>query len=112
MRKEAYNKILREGIERLKADPTITTLADKKIEAFNTILNETKQTNLDKYYRNMDEFYGAGMTDIILIDPHYILTNTPHLCNGDNCTFETVEEANEVSEEPTQEELHETLDKE
>lgn len=107
MRNELYDKLLREGIERLKANPDITPLADKKIEAFNTILNETNGENLKKYYRNMDEFFGV-MQDIILIDPHYLLTNAPHLCTGE-CNAPTVEEATNT---PTDEELHEALDKE
>lgn len=91
-RNETYDRLLREGIERMQQNPNITTLVDKKIEAFNTILNETNGTNLSKYYSNMEEFFEV-MQDIILMDPRYLLTNEPHLCTGDNCEHKTVEEA-------------------
>ena len=82
----------------MEQNPEITPKVPEKIEAFNTILNETNGEKLSKYYRNMDEFFGVNQ-DIILIDPHYLLTNEPHLCTGDSCTFDTVEEAYEDKED-------------
>lgn len=97
MRNEVYDKLLMEGMEKIKANPKNFTLAEKKLEAFETVLNETNGENLKKYYANMDEFYGVN-ADITKIDPHYLLTNTPHLCTGEDCNAETVEEANKTEE--------------
>ena len=97
MRNELYDKLLREGMEKIKANPEKFTLAEKKLEAFETVLNETNGENLKAYYRNMDEFYGVN-NDITKMDPHYLLTNKPHLCTGEDCNVETVEEANKVEE--------------
>ena len=41
MRNELYDKLLREGMEKIKANPEKFTLAEKKLEAFETVLNET-----------------------------------------------------------------------
>lgn len=95
MRNETYDKILMEGIEKIKAKITKTDLDEQKIKAFEKVLNETNGENLKKYYRNMDEFYGANMNDITLIDPRYLLTNESHLCTGDDCNHELVGEIKE-----------------
>lgn len=94
MRNELYDKLLMEGITKIKGKLTKTELDEKKIEAFEKVLNETNGENLKKYYRNMDEFYGVN-TDITLIDPRYLLTNEPHLCTGDDCNHELVGEVKE-----------------
>ena len=95
MRKEVYDKLLMEGIEKIKSNPNAVKLAEQKIEAFEKVLNETNGENLNKYYRNMDEFFGANMNDITLIDPRYLLANVPHTCVGDDCNHETVMEVKE-----------------
>lgn len=95
MRKEVYDKLLMEGIEKIKSNPKSVKLAEQKIEAFEKVLNETNGENLNKYYRNMDDFFGANMNDITLIDPRYLLANESHTCVGDDCNHKTVMEVKE-----------------
>lgn len=94
MRNEVYDKMLIKGIEKIKNNPEKVTLAEQKLEVFETILNETNAENLAKYYRNMEEFLtvnGGVETDITKMSPHYIATETPHVCVGDECAFVAVE---------------------
>lgn len=102
MRKESYDKLLVEGIKKIQENPRNVVMANEKIKAFETILNETNMEKLEKYYRNMDEFYGANNTDITLMLPHYLLTEIPHTCDGKSCTFEA-EEPNANSHEEVKE---------
>lgn len=98
MRNEVYDKLLREGIEKIKANPESVTYPNEKLDAFNEVLNETNAENLAKYYKNMDEFYGANNNDITKMSPHYLLTKNPHLCDGKNCTVKEVKESEIVGE--------------
>lgn len=79
MRKVIYDNILREGMER-------TNDADLK-NAFDTVLNCENDEELNQYYANMDEFFGANNTDITLISAHYLLTKKAHTCEGGACQF-------------------------
>lgn len=79
MRKVIYDNILREGMTR-------TNDADLK-NAFETVLNCENDEELNQYYANMDEFFGANNTDITLISAHYLLTKKAHTCEGGACQF-------------------------
>lgn len=103
MRNEAYDKILMEGIVKIKSNPEKVRLAEQKLKAFEQVLNETNGENLNKYYRNMDEFFGANMNDITLIDPRYLLANVSHTCVGDDCNHELVGEEKAVNVEDEKE---------
>ena len=85
MRKAIYDNILREGIEKLKGNAT--EKAVKLSEAFETVLACENEEELNQYYKNMDEFYGANNTDITLISAHYLLTKKSHTCEGGNCSL-------------------------
>jgi len=86
MRKEAYDKILREGIEKLKGNTDKKAI--KLTEAFNKVLACENPEELNQYYTNMDEFFGANTTDITFISPHYLLTKKSHTCTGENCSVQ------------------------
>lgn len=102
MRNEIYDKMVMKALQKIKANPEGVTMSESKIEAFETILNETNTDNLAKYYKNMEEYitvnasaYNGTDADLTGMDPHYILTEKAHFC-GEQCNVPTVEQVKDV----------------
>lgn len=85
MRKAIYDNILRAGIEKLEGNTEEKAI--KLVEAFETVLACENEEELNQYYANMDEFFGANNTDITLMSAHYLLTKKAHTCEGGNCSL-------------------------
>ena len=53
MRKESYDKLLVEGIKKIQENPRDVVMANEKIKAFETILNETNMEKLEKCFNTL-----------------------------------------------------------
>lgn len=59
MRKEVYDNMAKEALERLTALPVEKVTEETKgiVEALKTLLLETDDTKLEGYYKRIEEFY-------------------------------------------------------
>lgn len=59
MRREGYDKLVKEALERIEALPTdkITNEVVAIKDALNVVLAETDADKLERYYKNIDDFY-------------------------------------------------------
>lgn len=90
MRKIVYDSFLKDALQRLEGREDFTAIEQR--DAFNKVLVCKNKEELEIYYRNMDEFFGAGMDDILKLDARYLLTKEPHMCTGEDCKHELVGE--------------------
>ena len=90
MRKPVYDAIIRDGIKRLEGREDFVAIEQR--DAFRKILACENEEELSLYYRNMDEFYGAGMDDILKMDGRYLKSKEAHICVGEECEHELIGE--------------------
>lgn len=90
MRKPVYDAIIRDGLKRLEGREDFVAIEQR--DAFNKVLACENAEDLAKYYRNIEEFYGAGMDDILKLDPKYLQSEETHMCIGEDCEHEIIGE--------------------
>jgi hypothetical protein len=90
MRKPVYDAIIKDGLKKLEGREDFTAIEQR--DAFNKILACDNEEDLAKYYRNMDEFFGAGMDDILKMDGRYLKAEETHMCVGDTCKHKEIGE--------------------
>lgn len=78
MRNEAYDKMAREALARIKELPTeeVNAEVDKINEALLVVLAETDEKKLQAYYKNIEEFYTVNADKgLEYLNGEYLLTN-------------------------------------
>ena len=78
MRNEAYDKMAREALARIKELPVekVTADVDKINEALLKVLAETDEKKLATYYKNIEEFYTVNSDKgLEYMNGEYLLTN-------------------------------------
>jgi len=90
MRKPVYDAIIKDGLKRLEGREDFVAIEQR--DAFMKILTCENEEDLAKYYRNMDEFFGAGMDDILKMDGRYLKAEETHMCVGEDCEHEEIGE--------------------
>lgn len=90
MRKPVYDAIIKDGIKRLEGREDFVAIEQR--DAFNKVLTCENEEELAKYYRNMDEFFGANMDDILKMDGRYLKAEETHMCIGEDCKHEEIGE--------------------
>ena len=78
MRNEAYDKMAREALARIKELPAeeVNAEVDKINEALLTVLAETDEKKLEVYYKNIEEFYTVNADrGLEYMNGEYLLTN-------------------------------------
>ena len=90
MRRPVYDAIIRDGLKRLEGREDFVAIEQR--DAFNKVLACENEEELEKYYRNMDEFFGANMDDILKMDGRYLKAEETHLCIGEDCEHQEIGE--------------------
>lgn len=78
MRREGYDKLVNEALERIEALPAekITEKIVAIKDALKVVLAETDADNLARYYKNIDEFYTVNPNKgLEYLDGDYLLNN-------------------------------------